>query len=97
MRLINLYQVYDTRAQTTLGPIFTAINEVSVARELRDHANNKETLIGKTPEDFVLLQIGVQDQDTGQIDPMERTTVVLKCTELVTPQQPQNQNITIAS
>lgn len=84
MRLINLYQVYDRQARTVLGPIFSAINEVSVARELRDHANNKDTIIGKSPDDFDLICIGYQDQDTGKVDPFDGPDIVFNCASLVT-------------
>jgi hypothetical protein len=83
VRLINLYQVYDTRAKTTIGPIWNAVNEVSVARELSQHANDPKTIIGQTPDDFVLILIGNQDQDTGQIDATNNIEIVFHCSELV--------------
>lgn len=83
MRLVNLYQVFDVRARTTLGPIFAGQNEIPIARELTDHVNNPETMLGKNPEDFQLVLLGTQDLDTGRIVGLPDTQFVLECATLV--------------
>lgn len=83
MRLVNIYQIYDNRAASMFGPIMTGNNEVAIARELADHTNNKETILGRNPEDFTLVKLGYQDQDTGLIDPLPSREHVLNLTELL--------------
>lgn len=83
MRLVSIYQLYDEKAQTVIGPIYTSPNPVAVARELRAVVNDGQSLLAKHPEDFNLIRLGGQDTDTGLIAPLDTPELVFKLTELV--------------
>lgn len=90
MRLVTLYQVYDRRARNMLGPIMAGQNEVAIARELSDHVNNDQTIIGKHPDDFDLVSLGRQDMDTGVIDAEPTPVFVFAVRDLVRKDTPSN-------
>lgn len=89
MRLVKLYQVLDKRAESVIGPIFANTNEVPVARELQEHVNKPDSLIGQHPGDFACVLLGYQDLDTGKIDPLETPELVFECVQLLR-QGPRN-------
>lgn len=63
----NLYQLYDTTAQSTAGPIMAVKKDGPAIREFRRILDSKDTLPGQYPEQFQLLKIGQQDEESGQI------------------------------
>lgn len=87
MRLVKLYQVFDEKASTTMGPIFAVNNEVPVARELQGHVNDTSTIIGQHPDDFVCVLLGYQDLDTGKLDALENPEIVFRCAALLTKRE----------
>jgi len=66
MRL-GLYQLFDTRAQVVTGPIIAARSPVIIMRSLAELLADKEAQPTKNPEDYVVLKLGEQDDQTGQI------------------------------
>src|SRR5690348_14745927 len=67
----NLYQMFDTRAMQPLGPIFGVRAEGAAIRNFTDVLAQPDTLPGQHPEDFVLLHLGTQNDETGALTPAE--------------------------
>lgn len=67
MRLTNLYQIYDKEAQSTAGVIFPEKRDAPAIRAFYELFTHTNTTPGKYPEHFELRQVGVQDEETGQI------------------------------
>lgn len=67
MRLTNLYQMYDTEAQSVAGPIIIEKRDAPAIRAFYAVLRNADTLPGKYPEHFELQIVGQQDEETGKI------------------------------
>lgn len=67
MRNVNLYQLYDKRARTPVGPIIAQVTPTIIVRELIEQLNEGKTHIARHPADFVIYHLGTQDLDTGII------------------------------
>lgn len=67
MRTTNLYQLFDTTAGCVAGPIILDKSAASVIRMFNGVLANRDILPGQYPEQFTLLFIGVQDDETGAI------------------------------
>jgi len=61
-----LYQVQDVKAGVYHHPI-AMVSDGEAHRAFAQAANNKETQIGLTPEDFRIWKIGTHDESTGEI------------------------------
>lgn len=66
-RLTQLYQLFDTTAQCVAGPIILDKSQASVIRMFNALLGNKDILPGQYPEQFNLLFVGEQDDETGTI------------------------------
>lgn len=64
----RLYQMYDLTAQATSGPIISEKRDGPAIRAFSAVLANKETLPGQYPDQFELRLVGIQDEETGQID-----------------------------
>lgn len=71
MRELNLYCVYDKRAETIVGPIDRATSSVPIIRAVKDSLTDPQSIIGKNPEDFQVICIGRLDDTTGRITDTE--------------------------
>lgn len=69
-RMRNLYQLYDLTANTVLGSIIIEKHDGPAVRTFNDVLADRNTMPGQHPQDFILLQIGQQDEDTGDISPL---------------------------
>lgn len=67
MRTIALYALLDLTARQTGGPIMAFNHDAAAIRAFHDTLQNKDILPGKYPEQFDLIKIGHQDEDTGGI------------------------------
>lgn len=83
MRPQNLYQVRDTKAQILIGPVVAGRNNVALVRELEDHVNDPKHTFGKNPNDYELLELGVQDEETGVIIGYEQPMTILNLSQLL--------------
>lgn len=77
MRRTKLYQVYDLKAESVAGPVMAQKNDGPAIRDFHSILQNPETMPGRHPHDFNLIQIGEQDEETGVI---EDTTVRIVAT-----------------
>ena len=62
----KLYTAYDRVAETTFGPALVAPNERAAPRTSTDALKDNKQL-GKHCGDYVLLEIGSIDEDTGTV------------------------------
>jgi hypothetical protein len=63
---INMYSVYDKKAEVYSQP-FTAINDEVAQRIIKNCVNNPEHNYGLNPEDYQLLKVGEFNDSEGQI------------------------------
>lgn len=80
MRTTELYQIYDKKAESIRGPIMAYNRPGPAIRSFNELCGNKETEIGKYPEDFQLRHIGTQDEETGEISPIEHPALAVIAT-----------------
>lgn len=71
MATLKLYQLYDNVAMQVAGPIISGTRDEAVIRQFTDVLARPETLPGQFPEDFALMHIGEQNQDTAEIIPRD--------------------------
>lgn len=71
MAHLRLYQIYDTIAMQVTGVIMAANRDEVVIRHFTELLANTDSTPGKYPEDFSLLVIGEQNQDTGELKPTD--------------------------
>lgn len=64
--IIHMYTIKDTKSTAYHKPFYEVSNGIAI-RTFTDLANNKDTVIGKHPEDFILYHIGEYDDETGKI------------------------------
>lgn len=94
MRLFSIYIILDTRAKAIIGPIQHDFSPVPIMRQVTEAAN-KPGLIGNTPEDFIVIEVGKIDDETGQLytlsgDKVDTTPeLVCKVAALKTHQKPE--------
>jgi hypothetical protein len=63
----KIYAIFDNKAEAFMQPYFATTPGLAL-RAFSDGANNKETTIGKYPNDFVLYEIGQFDDQTGELE-----------------------------
>lgn len=67
---MNVYSIYDKKASAFYLPFFLA-NNFMAERAFQNQVADKETLIGKNPEDFVLYRLAEFDENTGSFDDIQ--------------------------
>lgn len=73
MAMNNLYQLYDLVAQSTAGPIVQHTRHGSAVRQFHELLKDQTTTPGKYPEQFDLLWIGEQDNESAEITSRQPT------------------------
>ncbi len=63
---LNIYAIYDTASALYLRPIF-AQSDGQALRSFQDASVNAESEIGKHPEDYTLVRIGMWDDTTAKL------------------------------
>lgn len=63
----QLYILQDTIATETMGAPFPARTLLQAIRQFNTILANPQTMPGQHPADFVLLEIGAMDPDTGKL------------------------------
>lgn len=71
----RLYQMFDTVAGTTTGPIIPFNRDTAAIRMFQDVAAAPQSDLHQHPTDYVLLLVGEQDTETGTITPTTPTTI----------------------
>jgi len=72
MRPVSLYQIRDNVAQTVVGPIITVHHAAAAVRHFTDLLQDKNTTLAAHPDDFDLVYLGLQDEESGTIDPLPK-------------------------
>lgn len=64
--ILGVYAVFDVKADAYISPFFQS-NDGMARRVFSDGANDKETMLGRHPEDYKLVRVGKFDDRTGVI------------------------------
>lgn len=79
---MNVYSLFDRKLKL-YGQLVLERNDYSVQRALVDGIRvSPDTLLGKHPEDFDLLQVGTFDEESGLLQDGERFSPRLVCNVL---------------
>lgn len=70
----SIFSVYDAAAGAYLHPFFAPTVEFAL-RNFRQAVNTPDHQFAKFPEDYTLFLIGRFDQSTGQLTPLEPTSL----------------------
>ncbi len=73
--MTNLYQIIDRTAGAAAGPILLDKRSGPAIRAFYSVLADAKTLPGQYPEQFDLLLLGTQDEDSCQITPCAPETV----------------------
>lgn len=79
-----LYAVYDMKARVFCIP-FSAPNEQVALRSFEYSANHSDNDIGRYPSDFGLYEVGVFEDDTGQLSGHTQQKHIATAIHLVKP------------
>lgn len=71
MRKNELYQLYDKTARSVAGPIMMQKHAAPAIRDFHSILANTDTMPGRYPEQFDLLHVGTQDEETGTLAAVE--------------------------
>ncbi len=76
----NIYSIYDTAAALYMRPIFVQSDGQAV-RLFSDLACDAESEVGKHPEDYTLIRLGIYDDTTGNLTNENNASLVtgLEC------------------
>lgn len=75
MATVKIFQLYDTNARTVTGPMLQSENAAPFIREFKRLLGDKNTDVGKFPEDFELRELGEQETETGELYPITPKTL----------------------
>jgi hypothetical protein len=70
----RLYQVYDLTAQSCAGPLMKYLRDGPAIRDFHSVLGMKDTQPGRYPEQFHLLCVGTQDDETGEVSSLTPDT-----------------------
>lgn len=73
----RLYQIYDKKAESVVGPIMSCKADAVAIRAFSDNMRQADSPLAQHPEDFDLLLIGEQG-DSGHIYNNERTETLMQ-------------------
>lgn len=81
--LINIYTIYDQQAQTYARPMFFP-NDATAKRAVGDEVNRHapDNSLAMHPDDYQLYHLGTFNDDTGELKPNDRPTLVAHCKQL---------------
>jgi len=65
---MKMYAVYDSKAEVHSAP-FVVRTKGEAIRSFQEAANNKESHIGKYPEDYALFEIAEWNDENGVVTP----------------------------
>lgn len=67
MRTTNLYQIFDRNAETVVGPVLSFKGHGPAVRMFTDALKDEKTTLAQHPEDYDLIQIAQQNEETGEV------------------------------
>lgn len=68
--MLKIFTVYDSKAETYAQPYFASTTGQAL-RSFQDAIEQEDHIFNKHAPDFTLFEIGVYDDDTGQIMALE--------------------------
>ena len=75
--ILKIFAIQDVRSEQYGTPMFLSTTG-QVIRSIADEVNtNKESMLNKHPEDFILFELGEYDIQTGEIKAHTPTQVAL--------------------
>lgn len=84
--MLHAYAVLDTKTGAYSQPMFFATDGAAV-RAIITVGTDRDTQIGRYPEDFVFYHIGAYDDSTGMLHPLEIRSFGSVASLLVRPSQ----------
>lgn len=78
---INVYSIFDTKAKVYQKPFFLMNDDVCI-RAVKQAVNDVNTEIHHNPEDFIVFQVGMFDDQTGILEVCAIRSVA-RCHELM--------------
>jgi len=81
--MLNLYSVYDEKAQH-FGYMFFRKTHAEAIRYFSDGARDKQTILGQHPEDFVLYHLGTVDEQNGFVEGVDVVNFLARGSEFKT-------------
>jgi len=78
----KLYAIKDVKANCFLTP-FTSENDATASRALGGIVNDKQSMFGLHPEDYVVYHVGSFDQQSGSVVGEPTPVYAFSCTQLV--------------
>ena len=69
--LTKIYAIYDNKAEAFMQPYFAGTPGLAL-RTFADGVNNPDSIFHRHPNDFVLYEVGVYDDHTGDIQNHEQ-------------------------
>lgn len=69
---MNLYTIYDKKAQEILPGIVVNRHHAAAIRSFTDLVNQKDNIISTHPEDFDLLHVGEIDPETARVTALDK-------------------------
>lgn len=73
MQTIRVFAVYDMKMKGFMQPFFCQ-NSAVATRMFVDSVNGDQNIISKHPEDFALYEVGMWDEETGLLTPLDPKT-----------------------
>jgi len=74
---MNVYSIYDSKAEAYLQPFFSPTNATAL-RSFSQAANDTETNFNKFAADYTLFQIAAWDEHSGKLTPL-KANIALGC------------------
>lgn len=79
---LRIYSIRDSKGEIFNNPFFNKTHG-EAERNFRDLVNDKQTTVGRHPEDYDLYHIGEYDDNTGKIQPLDTPQHIVKAVQLV--------------
>ena len=79
---MKLVSVYDSKAQAHLNVSVTRTSAEAI-RQFESACKNKESSFNQYPQDFILKEIGVWDEITGLLSPLDAPIILATASEFV--------------
>lgn len=73
---MNLYTIYDKVAQVYSSPM-TQRTHGQASRMLQNEVHNPQSPIAQHPGDYELWHIGTWDQETGEVQPIQKERIAI--------------------
>lgn len=82
---LRIYSIRDSKGEIYNPPFFNKTHG-EAERNFRDLANDKQTTVGRHPEDYDLYYLGEYDDQTGKLASVDTPQHIVKAVNLVKPE-----------